>query len=815
MRALLLTALLGAFAFAAHAQEEPAPDWIRPESILPLAEELDEQLEAAATPTRTREALDEIEESLSAVRPRIDELAERTEAAIEAGATLTQLRDLEQELEALALPLLGDWTDSIEDEATRVAELLELLERSEKRWSNTVRQPETAEAGSAVARRARDSLQLVRQAKARVLAWRSRVFGLEDRIAGARLRVDAKLDLLTEAQSKLRQSLLIPEAAPIWDSGFADDLRAELPQVREALGGLVEQCRAYVVGESRPLAAQAIVALLLVLLFREAGRRAAHRGEDDPELASATRVLARPISIGLLLALLATPWLHPLAPLRFHQLMILLALIPVFRILTLAFGGTDRWLLASLFALLVLDRLGLALITLPAVTQAVYVVALGAAVALSAYVLRRGGLPGSPVLVRRGAAFALTAFTLALLAKIGGWVGLSALVGRGALVAVLAGVYVSAAVVAIDALLAWALRSPRWARFGMVQTEGQLSERRAGLLVRLLGVALWLYLVLGAIAVREITMDAVRVLLAAGVSVGALSLTVGGVLAFVLTIVLAPLFARFLVLVLEQGVFPRTSLPRGIPYAITTLVRYAVFVLAFLLALAAAGVQLSQLSILLGGLGVGVGLGLQDVVKNFAAGLTVLFERRVHVGDVVQIRGIDIFGRVLEIGMRASVVRNWDGAEVVVPNGDLVASAVTNWTLSDQLRRIEIPVGVAYGTDPDRVVALLLEVAEQNSEVLAHPTPQALFQGFGDSSLDFLLRGWVDTVYDRTLAIRSELVLAIHRALREAGITIPFPQRDLHLASVSPAARAVILGREATEAAREAGLASDEKPRGD
>jgi small-conductance mechanosensitive channel len=191
-----------------------------------------------------------------------------------------------------------------------------------------------------------------------------------------------------------------------------------------------------------------------------------------------------------------------------------------------------------------------------------------------------------------------------------------------------------------------------------------------------------------------------------------------------------------------------------------------------------------------------VGLGLQDLVKNFAAGLTLLFERRVHVGDALQVQGQEIFGRVRAIGMRATVVRNWDGAEVVVPNADLVSCAVTNWTLSDRLRRIEVPVGVAYGTDPDRVVALLLEVARCKEELLTEPAPQALFVGFGESSLDFVLRGWADEVYERTLPLTSELALAVHRCLREADITVPFPQRDLHLATVSPAVRNALLGKE-------------------
>jgi small-conductance mechanosensitive channel len=137
------------------------------------------------------------------------------------------------------------------------------------------------------------------------------------------------------------------------------------------------------------------------------------------------------------------------------------------------------------------------------------------------------------------------------------------------------------------------------------------------------------------------------------------------------------------------------------------------------------------------------------------------------------------------------VVRNWNGVEVVVPNADLVSGAVTNWTLSDPLHRIEVAVGVAYGTDPKRVIALLLDVARSDDRMLADPAPQALFKGFGESSLDFVLRAWTDDDYEpRT----SDLALAVHRSLCEAGIAIPFPQSDLHLESVSAAARAVLSG---------------------
>jgi small-conductance mechanosensitive channel len=133
--------------------------------------------------------------------------------------------------------------------------------------------------------------------------------------------------------------------------------------------------------------------------------------------------------------------------------------------------------------------------------------------------------------------------------------------------------------------------------------------------------------------------------------------------------------------------------------------------------------------------------------------------------------------------MRASVIQTWQGAEVIVPNGDLISNEVTNWTFSDDRRRIELPVGVAYGTDPEIVLELLVRVARGHAEVLEEPAPVALFLGFGESALNFELRAWTSADH---LQVSSELAVAINRGLRDAAIEIPFPQRDLHLRSVSP-----------------------------
>jgi len=165
-------------------------------------------------------------------------------------------------------------------------------------------------------------------------------------------------------------------------------------------------------------------------------------------------------------------------------------------------------------------------------------------------------------------------------------------------------------------------------------------------------------------------------------------------------------------------------------------------------------------------------------VNNFISGLILIFERPIKVEDTIEVNLLR--GKVKRIGIRSSTIRTFDGAEVIVPNGTLIQSEVTNWTLSDQLRRIEIKVGVSYESDLNQVVKILRNVAKEDPKVLDTPEPMVLFQGFGDSALDFSLRVWTSD-FDNWLSISSDITLQVHDALKNAGIEIPFPQRDLHI----------------------------------
>src|SRR6185295_11023254 len=235
-------------------------------------------------------------------------------------------------------------------------------------------------------------------------------------------------------------------------------------------------------------------------------------------------------------------------------------------------------------------------------------------------------------------------------------------------------------------------------------------------------------------------------------------------LVFALTVGAAFTVSRFLRFLLAEEVFPRLSLGRGLPQALSGVMHYALLLIGFLLALAVLGVDLTKITILAGAFGVGIGFGLQNVVNNFVSGAIILFERRINVGDAVRIS--DVEGQVQQMGMRACVVRTWEGAEAIVPNASLTTEKVVNWTLSDRRRRVDVAVGVAYGTPPEKALEVLLAVARAHSRVLEYPEPVALFRGFGDSALQVELRCWTDR-FEQWVQTQSELAVAVYGALRE------------------------------------------------
>ncbi len=246
------------------------------------------------------------------------------------------------------------------------------------------------------------------------------------------------------------------------------------------------------------------------------------------------------------------------------------------------------------------------------------------------------------------------------------------------------------------------------------------------------------------------------------------------VLVIIAFFIASKLLRRFL----RRSVLPRFHLDEGVQYTILRLLHYCVLVLGILVAMNMAGIHLTSLAVIFGLIGVGIAFGLQNITSNFVSGIILLFERPVSVGDYIQVG--DTSGEVRSINVRSTTVITLDNITLIVPNSRFVEDTVTNWSVSDPKIRISVSVGVAYGSDTELVTRLLLRAAEEHPETLPEPEPDVLFREFGDSSLDFELRAWIPEPMDR-LKIISDLNYAIDKAFRENNITIPFPQRDVHL----------------------------------
>jgi small-conductance mechanosensitive channel len=254
---------------------------------------------------------------------------------------------------------------------------------------------------------------------------------------------------------------------------------------------------------------------------------------------------------------------------------------------------------------------------------------------------------------------------------------------------------------------------------------------------------------------------------------------------FLLKAVLFLLLLSTVIRWLRHQIYTRlrhTAMGESRAYLLARFTSIVLYGLGLLAGLEWTGLNLNTLAIVGGTLGIGVGFGLQQIVSNWVAGLVLMIEQPVRIGDVISVR--ELAGTIIRIGGRSTWVRTYDDEVVIIPNSDLTTHQVVNWTANDLKVRLTLPVGVSYGSDPEQVRNLLLHIMDENSEVLKTPPPEVIFKDLGDSSLDFLLRFWAEVSPDRDhYGLKSDLYFAILKSFREQGIEIPFPQRDVHLRS--------------------------------
>jgi small-conductance mechanosensitive channel len=771
-------------------QKPPAP---QAPTAIPLADvatratEVSNLLSTMDTELAPSPGIETIEKQLPGVSERIALELAGTMSLIQKQPTLATIQ-AQQQLWQKRQRDLTRWLNLLTQRATQLQTSLNQLADLQKRWSETRDTARMSKAPVLILEEINTVLSSLDTARTPLEAQRIAVLDLQSHVADGVAKCGTALAQIAKLQRRAVGGLLKRESLPIWSADLRVQARAEgSTPFREIAASSWSDINQYFRDPSKGMLIHIGLFMILAILL-SAGRRQIRRWALAGESSTfATTAFDRPYATALVATLFVASSPNLPTPSTVRQLFSVLELAPMIR---LTLPVVDPGLISPLYALFFLFALNTVrqiFAGMPLIEQTAIMVEILAGMAVLGWMLIFGHLrqsqtkaPASTRItrLRAGAFIILLVLGVGLLAAALGYIRLARLTTSGLLIGgalaltLYAYLRVTGSVVAF-ALHVWPLRLLR-----MVQRHRDLVERRIYHVLVLFAVAAWIIRFLDYVGLFQPTLSLGKAILAVKLERGSISISLGDVLAFLLTLWVAYLFSNFIRFLLQEDVYPRMRIERGLSYALSSLLHYFILALGFVVGLGVLGVDLTKITVLASAFGVGIGFGLQSVVNNFVSGLILLFEQPIHVGDTVEIG--DLLGEVKRIGIRSSVVRTWRGAEIIVPNAQLVSERVTNWTLSDQLRRIDLPVGVNYGAEPQEVIKVLERVAAAHPRVLKHPAPQGLFVAYGDSSINFELRAWTDQ-FDTWYQTRSELAVALYKAVHDAGMTFPFPQREVRL----------------------------------
>ena len=732
---------------------------------------------------RTRE-MDTIGASATPVFESIESLKDWMRTRDPRQQTARALRSLGLEWR-LDGELLNGWMEATGARLDALTAARATLKETKDTWTGTEAALVREGAPPDIRERAHAVLASIAEVEDGLHAEIDKVLLLQSRTSAASLDVEDALDTIAGALREERKSLLKTDSPPIWKARQPPSSSQPLStEISATLDENVRALRQYAARESRAFQLHIVLTLLVLIGFFRLRPRSHAWPASSKGVIAVARLVQRPILGACLVALLCGRWIHPRAPLALYELNSILLSLPVVVLMKGIVEPRVRGALYTLATLFVAERIWestwagtflerIVLLGLTVLSAAAVVWTFRRSAPLPALVA-----PGWWRVLRGSSRLAVVALAVSLVSNVAGNVSLSRLLTATVVNVSYAGVVLYTAALLLRGTAELLIRSRELQVLHTVALHGDLILRRVSLAIDAAMMLSFVMVVLASADLLPLVKAALGELLVRRWGVGDFRFSFATALIFVATVYVSIVVSRAIRMVLEGDVYPRVQLPRGVPDTLTMLMRYGVISLGFLLALAVAGIPIDRLTVVFGALGVGIGFGLQSVVNNFVSGLIIMFERPIQIGDAVEVSGLS--GRVRHIGVRASTIETFDGAEVIVPNGTLVSSHLINWTLTNRSRRIEIQVGVAYGTDPERVMTILTDAVKGESGVLADPAPFALFRAFGPSSLDFSLFLWTSD-FDSWTRLKSDTTVRVNKALHDAGIDIPLPQQVVHL----------------------------------
>lgn len=779
---------------AAKPTPQPAPVASPNPLVIPVPQiaaesiQLNQRLRSLPDRIVSDESLGETEHQVNELSATTDEKDHETQATLQAGAILSELEQLSGDWQALAKEV-KDLSERLTKQATALDNEIRSLRSEESRWSASATELRNQQAAlelldinDKVLRDLSVAIKLVEDRRARLVT-------LQQSVAQQGVFVTGEIENLKREMDVSQRSLLEADSPPLWKVQFGSQSEDSLARLlQRSYASDLKRLKAFITTRRTALTVAGLITLSALFLFVWLDLKSGVK-TTAPDQTKPDQIFSRPVSLALLVGIAATMPLFHDAPRGARSLLYLIGIVPAIRLLKPRLTPARRQILIGSIVSLLVWQLIIFLrvpLWLKRDLVEIFIVLVVSWFVWLTHKARQERVAGHkkgrsvPML---GVYLANGLLVVAFMANLFGYVGMSDLLVQATLASAYRAVALYTIVVIGSLLISSVLKAEASQRLASVRAGGEVLVRRLSFVLALLMLFVWIHQTLNLFAIRQDVYDAIGVALNYQFKIGSATIAVSSIVAFILTLVLGYLVAIVFRVILGKEILPRLKLSSGLPNAIATITHYVLLVLIFLLALAAAGVELSKFTILTGALGVGLGFGLQNVVNNFVSGLILLFERPVRIGDLLEIGGVS--GAVTKIGFRSSTLHAFDGSDLIIPNATLISQQVVNWTLTGTRRRVVLNIPVAYGNDPAQVCDLLRKTMAAHPEVLRFPVPMVLFHGFGNNALNFEIRFWAPRP-EILPELKSDVALSIAAALSEAGIKVPIPQVHIRTTDQKP-----------------------------
>jgi potassium-dependent mechanosensitive channel len=754
--------------------------------------ELGQMLRDAAAKLPTREQIDAIQSSINDLAPDLQSKVQDVNAMLSGSPNSLEVREEENYWHGVA-GFANTWEQQLLTWANNAQATVNMLDSQEPAWAATLEENKNNKDLGPVLAVVESNLRDIRKLRTQAQEALQLAVNMQINVGTLDQTTEDVIAKLNQARIKLKGRLLDRDSLPLWKI----EARREVGESRTVFGSVHSRWIAIVAFVKENEGVIAFDFFLLIMSLMLAKRLCVMTQAKQPtnELETeAYRVFSHWVAVGLLPPMIVGYFLAPSAPVTLVGLLILVSFFPVLVILPPLLNRQFQ-LLLYFFAVLytfnwLLGWMGLS----PSSRREVQFIADAILLTILTYLAwpsseRPATETGWGRTLLNAIRFAIALLAISMIADLFGYVKLAHYLAIAVVYSAFVAVCVLTALRVCSLLLNVGLSSPLAERLAAVRLHRHGIVRWLPRVLMWTGIAIWAIATLDLAGLDTRFYDGLNKFFDFRISGSDNGATLGGVLGFFIIIVVGYGIASAIRFFFREEVFRRVHMSRGLPELIASIIYYVLMVIVFLAAINVGGIELNKLTVLTGAIGVGLGFGMQQIVNNFVSGLILQFERPIHIDDIIEVDTNT--GKVTRIGIRSSTIQTFQGAEVIVPNASLISSKVINWTLSESQRRRELPVGVAYGSDPKLVLKLLLQAAAKHELVLTKPEPNAYFLGFGDSSLNFELHFWV-MQENNGLLITSEVAQCVMQLLDDAGIEIPFPQRDLHLRSVDPGAAGLL-----------------------